>query len=263
MSEGYIYIASLKKLYYELGLESAMGLRDFHPEANITLYTHDKFIDDDRPFQVFNNVVTNIPIHRRAKMWCMARTPYDKTYYNDCDSFVVHPDISKVFNDMGDKIYMCKNLMHTVSQKVLTYFDNQGNFPIYHGAVAWYKKNDYNIEFMDAWWKEYIKQLHSPWDQPYNPVWQRFDMFTLWRLHTGRIPGLEKFDGAVITGDRRFNCTTIDGRKNDTKLPPVVMQFPRSDHKKLEGYKPLYKRLEDAPTFTDWQYTTEDSIEFN
>ena len=83
-SKGYIYVASLKKLYYELGIESATSLRDLYPEANITLFTHETFIDDDRPYKIFDNVVTNIPIHRRAKMWCMARTPYDYTFYNDC-----------------------------------------------------------------------------------------------------------------------------------------------------------------------------------
>lgn len=262
-NKGYIYVASLKKLYYELGIESATSLRDLYPEANITLFTHEKFVDDDRPYKIFDNVITHIPIHRRAKMWCMARTPYDYTFYNDCDSFVLHPDISKVFDGMGDKVYMCKNLLHTVSSKVLTYFDNDGNFPYYHGAVAWYKKTDFNIEFMETWWDEYIKQLHGPWDLPYDKIWQKYDMFTLWRLHTGRIPGLEKFKDCITTGDRRFNCTTVDGFINDTNLPPVVMQCPRTDYAELEGYKPLYERLKYVPTFTDWQYTTKDSIKFN
>lgn len=262
-SKGYIYVASVNKLYYELGIESAASLRDLHPSADITLFTHDKFVDS-RAEKIFNNIITNIPVHRRAKMWCMARTPYDQTFYNDCDSLLVHPDISKVFDDMGDKVYMCENLPHTVSRALLTYIDDQGNKPHFHGAVAWYKKNDLNIEFMNTWWSEHVKQLSEPWPYSYHPIWRQFDMFTLWRLTSGVLPGFEKFTGIVEQGDRRFNCTIVDGGITATNKPPVVIQIPRPTFKEnLTAYSYIYRNLENAPTFTDKLNAPEESIKFN
>lgn len=264
MSKGYIYVASLNYLYYQLALESAQSLRDVYPEANITLYTHDTFVDD-RAEQIFDNIVTGIPIHRRAKMWCMARTPYDQTFYNDVDSALVHPDISKVFDGLDDKIYMCENLLHTVSRMSLMWIDKSANhFPFYHGAVAWYKKTDYNLDFINTWWSEYVKQLAEPWPYPqYDEIWKKYDMFTLWKLHSGALPEYDKFKGAVQTGDRRFNCTIVDGGRTHTKLPPVNIQIPRNIFATFDTMSHKLGKPHNAPTYHDKHYNSEASIEYN
>lgn len=262
-NKGYIYVASVNKLYYELGLESASSLRDLYPEANITLFTHDMWVDS-RAEKLFNNIVTGIPIHRRAKMWCMARTPYDYTFYNDCDSLLVHPDIAKVFDGMGEKVYMCENLLHTVSRRTLMYIDNKGNKPLFHGAVAWYKKNDLNIDFMNTWWSEFVKQVSEPWPFSYSELWKQFDMFTLWKLTSGVVPGFDKFTGLVELGDRRFNCTIVDGGVTATNKPPVVIQIPRPTYKdNMPAYSYIYRNIKNAPAFTHELNTPEKFIKFN
>lgn len=265
LNNGYVYVASLNPLYYELAILSAQSLKDIHPQSHVTLFTHDKFVDD-RAEQLFDNIVTNIPVHRRAKMWCMARTPYDQTFYNDCDSVIVHPDISKVFDNLDDKIYMTKNLVYTVSRKELEYIDKDRKwFPYFHGAVAWYQKNDANIEFIDTWWRAYVKQLYSPWphgDWAFE-IWQGFDMFTLWSMLNSFYPEYDKFKDRVVEGDRRFNCVLPEGKQSESVKSPVVYQIPRDTYCKFDYWPKVARKLQDAPTFYDEHYDSEDSIEFN
>jgi len=111
--EGYIYVASYSKKYYEFAMIAGESLRTFNRKAHITLYTHECWVDD-RAREIFNNIVTGIPVHQRAKMWCMARTPYEKTFYSDVDSQVVHPRIKNVFDELGDEdMFFVMNYPHT------------------------------------------------------------------------------------------------------------------------------------------------------
>ena len=265
MNNGYIYVASLNAMYYELAILSAQSLKDLHPQAHVTLFTHDTFVDD-RAVQLFDNIVTNIPVHRRAKMWCMARTPYDNTYYNDCDSIIIHPDIAKVFDGITDKIHMTKNLVYTIARRELEYIDKDRKlFPYFHGAVAWYKKNDLNVEFIDTWWNEYIKQLANPWphDEWSHDIWRGFDMFTLWSMVNAMYPEYEKFKDRVVEGDRRFNCVLPEGRQTVDVKSPVVYQIPRDMYCSMEYWKKVVARnLENVPTYNDQPYDSENPIKF-
>lgn len=264
MNSGFIYVASRQKIYYEMGIEAAKSLKDVYPEANVTLFTHDCYVDD-RAEQVFDSVITGIPIHRRAKMWCMARTPYDQTFYTDVDSFFLHPDIKHVFNDLDDDIWMTENLLHTVSSEDLRYIDKENNhLPFFHGAVAWYKKSDANLEFMQTWWSEYVKQLIEPWPyEQYSDIWKIWDMFTLWKMYSGVIPGFEKFTGRVKLGDRRFNCTLVDYEFRGTNKPTVLMQIPQTNYKYFRTWNNMKRNCIDEPAFNDKHYTSEASIEYN
>lgn len=266
MTKGYIYVASVSKLYYEYALNSAQTLRDVYPEADITLFTHDVFVDD-RAEQLFNNIITNIPVSRRAKMWCLARTPYDQTFYNDADSLVVHPDISKVFDDLDHHIYMCENAPHTVSRRVLQYIDLQRTKPvIFHGAVAWFKKNDLNIEFMDTWYNDYIEQLYNPWPHGdwSSEVWQEYDMFTLWGMTNNLYPKYSKFEKLVKIGSRRYNTTIVDGpsKSQTDNKPAVIVQIPRTVYCEMDMGRDIMRKLRDAPTFSDKHYDCKEAIEY-
>ena len=89
-------------------------------------------------------------------------------------------------------------------------------------------------------------------------------MFTLWKLTSGVVPGFDKFTGLVELGDRRFNCTIVDGGVTATNKPPVVIQIPRPTYKdNMPAYSYIYRNIKNAPAFTHELNTPEKFIKFN
>lgn len=253
MSEGFVYVASRKKLFYELAILSAQSLKDIWPQANVTLFTHKSFVDD-RAQQLFNNVITDIPVHGRAKMWCMARTPYDVTYYTDVDSQIVHKDIRKVFSELGDyDMYFCGSIWYTTGNHKWAYIDRQQQIPVkYHGAVCCYKKTDLTLDFMQTWFDDYIKQRWEPWPHRFaHKDWQQFDMFTLWSMtNPNTFPKYQRFaDLKIKTGHKRFNGTCHDqGKGKDIEYgdkSPVIYQIDKDTWTEMYVWKDIVKRIND------------------
>ena len=69
MNKGYIYVASVNKAYYYAAKKSAESLLDFYPEAKITLFTHDFWVElgadiefvNDKPYNHDLAVSDDIP----------------------------------------------------------------------------------------------------------------------------------------------------------------------------------------------------------
>lgn len=226
---GFIYVASCSKLYYELALISCETLREYYPDADVTLFTHKNFLDDR--CKIFDTVITDIPIHARAKMWCMARTPYEKTLYNDCDSIIRHKDIKKIHDFLDDcDMFFGSQLYYTVVNYKWAYVDKKRTREaIYHGSLCGYHKTKDNIEFMQTWFDEYVKQVSTPWPYEKNHFqeWQQFDMFTLWRMTSGDFSEFDRFKNLNIKIiPRRFNNTGQD-LPEDCNGPPVITQIDK------------------------------------
>ena len=92
---GYLYVASRDERYLKAAVQSAESLLDFHPKAKITLFTEERW-DGTYDRKLFDNIIY-CDDHVRAKLWALSRTPYDKTMYIDCDTYIQHEDIKKVF----------------------------------------------------------------------------------------------------------------------------------------------------------------------
>jgi hypothetical protein len=179
---GYVYIASLSKAYYKAAVNSAISLRDHYPEANITLFTHEVFLqDNDRKF--FNNIITNIPVHKRAKMWGMAKTPYDKTLYLDSDTEIRSERIKDVFDILGKNDIMFTKIVPHVSNTRRIDDDNELE---YHGGVILYNNKKPTIKLINEWYDLYAEQVKCSWSKSqfaqYDPKMKPWDQFTIWYL---------------------------------------------------------------------------------
>jgi len=246
--DGFIYVASNNRLYYELALLSCESLKSFSPKTHVTLFTHEKFCDDR--CKIFDNVIVEIPIHVRTKMWAMARTPYNRTIYNDCDSLICHKDVSKMFDFLDSCDLFCgSNLLYTVGSIRWTYIDKaRKHIPKYHGSMWGYNKTDLNIDFMQTWFDEYVKQITTPW--PYSKThyqeWQQFDMFTLWKMTCGLFDEFERFNKLKIEIlSRRWNTTSQDLRE-DLDGPPVITQIDKDTWRKMgNAWKIIEKGMKD------------------
>jgi hypothetical protein len=179
---GYVYIASLSKAYYKAAVNSAISLRDHYPEANITLFTHEVFLqDNDRKF--FDNIITNIPVHKRAKMWGMARTPYDKSLYLDSDTEIRSERIKDVFDILGKNDIMFTKIVPHVSNTRRIDDDNELE---YHGGVILYNNKKPTIKLINEWYDLYAEQVKCSWSKSqfaqYDPKMKPWDQFTIWYL---------------------------------------------------------------------------------
>lgn len=246
--DGFIYVATRNRMYYELALLSCESLKSFSPKTHVTLYTHENFFDDRA--KIFDQVIVDVPIHSRTKMWAMARSPYKRTIYNDCDSQICHRDVGKMFNFLDDCDLFCgSNLLYTVGSHKWAYIDKrQKHVPRYHGSMWGYKKDPLIADFMQTWFDEYIKQVTTPWpfERDHYQVWQQFDMFTIWRMTSGLFDEFKRFDDLKIKIlSRRWNTTSQD-LPEDLDGPPVIMQIDRGTWKKMpNAWKTIEKGMND------------------
>lgn len=265
--EGFIYVATKHIMFYEMALLSAQTLRDYHKTANITLFTHEKFVDE-RAYKLFDKVITNIPIHHRAKMWGMARTPYQRTLYNDCDSFIRHGDIKKIIShlDDGTDMFFGTCLGYTVGSMKWLYIDKQRKIePKYHGSLCGYTKTDLTIDFMQTWFDEYLKQITTPWayEANHNKEWKQFDMFTLWRMTSGKFAEFDRFNKLNIKLlTRRWN-NTVQDLPDDLDGRPVITQYDKTSWMKLPTVGEILKGIKDETRTLKIRPSADSTFDFN
>lgn len=179
-NNGYVYVASVNKAYYKAAKKSAESLLDFYPEANITLFTHKDWVEED-DYKIFQHIITDdFPNHIRAKLWALSKTPYDLTLYLDCDTMVEHEDIANVFDLIGDKdIIFTRNRPYNA--KITKLSDTEEM--IYHCGLFLYRNNTQTKDLMDNWYFNYLNQIDPNWDPtPYTYKVKNWDTFTMWNL---------------------------------------------------------------------------------
>ena len=77
---GFIIVASQFYEYYEAAHLLIDSIFDYMPDANIALFAHDEWTNNDS--RCDNLYMTHdVPSHVRAKLWALSKTPFDKTIY--------------------------------------------------------------------------------------------------------------------------------------------------------------------------------------
>jgi len=191
-NNGYVYVASVNKAYYNAAKISAQSLLDFYPEAKISLFTHAEWVEDS-DYDIFDQIITDkIPNHIRAKLWALSQTPYDITLYIDCDTMIQHEDISNVFDLIGNNdILFTRNRPYNAQITKLSDTEEM----IYHCGLFLYRNNEKTKTLMDNWYKGYLEQTAPDWNSdPYPYQVRKWDTFTMWKL-------LNKTEHGVRVGD--------------------------------------------------------------
>ena len=182
-TKGFVIIASVKKGFYRYGKALAESVKDFWPDANITFFTHEEWVEPE-DYTIFDNIITEgIPRHIRAKLWALNKTPYDITCYLDADMMCQHEDIQNVFNELPDDldIVFTKNRSYNAKLTKLA----EGEEMTCHCGFFIYRKNEATMDLMGAWYTEYLKQWEPDYDMLHYPEDARkWDTFTMWRLLT-------------------------------------------------------------------------------
>ena len=122
-SKGFVVVASRNVNFYKYACNLISGIRDFYEDANITLVTEPRFLDDNHEA---DNVI-HCDNNYRAKLWGMAQSPYDITMYVDADMDCEHEDICKVWDEMKDYDMVFHQLTKEREKfYAIRYFDYEG-----------------------------------------------------------------------------------------------------------------------------------------
>jgi hypothetical protein len=179
-NNGFIIVASRKYVYYQTAINCIESLKDFYPEAHVTFFTHKDWVDDRA--SICDNIITDIPIHKRAKLWALSKSPYDITMYLDADAEIQHEDVSTIFNTIKEH--------DIVMARVRPYCAAAAKFPAgeltHHCGMFVYKRSEMLYNLFDQWFEFYCRQTKDPWDldpKLYPPkLLSPWDIFTFWRL---------------------------------------------------------------------------------
>lgn len=234
-SKGYVYIASVKPVYYGMAVQSCKSLKEHNPDAHVTLFTHEHFVTEDA--SIFDSVITGIPYHVRAKMWGMANTPYDITCYIDCDSLIVHKQVANLFDLIEDNdICYVDIIREVVADRDIEYIDLAKNIDVpMDCSFMVYKKSPLVIDMLNTWFTEFCDQQElDTWPYEFaSNKWKPFDTFTLWRVLFSSEPQFSRFKELKLKKlPKRYNVFFSSPRSR-YKGPKVILQIDRHAYTKF------------------------------
>jgi len=242
-SKGYLVVASGTRFYYVSALNCISSIKDFYPEANCTLVTEERFIDDGA--HIADNIIY-CNDHRRAKIWGMTQTPYDQTFYIDADCEIMHEDIATVFDKFDGNDVLYTYLPEERSYCYAELHFPGGKFEYCGGTCLYDTTNPLVKDYMKDWYELTVEQYAGRWwptkenGEPdyynYPETLSRWDQFSLWwlinkdekycngKLKVGRLDGTE---------DARWNRFS-KYVENHCEGEPVVWHFSAAPIKKTD-----------------------------
>lgn len=236
-NDGYLVVASKSKSFYYSAINLIESIKDHNPQAKTCLVV-DKSISDDRVSVSDHVIYTEKEGDYRAKLWGMARTPFDRTFYIDADMECVHDDIATVFDQLGDHDMVFTKLCEDRDIAFKNRYFPAGQFEL-NGGVCLYNSADKKVlEFMQKWWELYTLQKADQWwptdpetgewdlvsygDRDDNKWW---DQFTLWWL-THKDEKWTDLSIGVFDDDLRWNYyTRFKLFSISSENPPILMHY--------------------------------------
>lgn len=230
LPKGFVIIASTQKKYYYAAQECIESLKDFYPEAHVTFFTHEEWVQDS-DYQLFDNIVTEgVPNNIRAKLWALDKTPYELTTYLDADTVIQHEDIEHVFDLLPDDkdIVFTKNRPY--NSKITRVGDKDDEIMTCHCGFFVYRNNESTRELMSQWYTKYQEQRAPGFDPaPYPKEVIPWDTFTMWWLLNRS--ELDIKWGHVAEPDARWNFVwgTKDHELEDDEIVIFHYTLPQGD----------------------------------
>jgi hypothetical protein len=260
-TKGFLTVATKRKQFLMSADNLKESLLDHYPEAKFTLFTEQHFIDDpscQNYFRDFDQVLPTPSNTNREKMWGMANSPYDLTFYMDADIEIVHKDISNVFDHLEDGKYDMAyvNLTKAAAKHFVDwewgpnlYDDGWKGVPdhlAHCGGVALYDtRNPLINEFMLDWYNLYLEQRVGQWrPKEFDNIkvgdFRVWDQLTLWWLiyHSPKYKSLKwkffddnyrwnYFTSFGFNKDGSHNCHMADPNRDywKTNPHPIVIHY--------------------------------------
>jgi|TARA_B110000967_G_scaffold185956_1_gene206665 ADP-heptose:LPS heptosyltransferase len=235
LSKGFVIVASRNINFYTYAINLIQSIKDYYPEALITLVTEERFFDGRETEDTDQIIICGG--HYREKLWGMANTPYDITMYVDADMECEHEDIMTIWDEMKDYDMVFHELTKEREQfYAIREFKYNGGYEKYKlcGGVCLYRSGSPLVkEFMDDWYELYCKQYDNRWmpDGFDKEQWAKdlrhFDQTTLWWL-VNKVDKYKDLKIGIFEDDIRWNYFTqygYEGLKSKTGAPPILRHY--------------------------------------
>jgi hypothetical protein len=182
-----MYSATRREPYLHSAIYSAETLKDYYDDANIVIYTEERWRHIAEKADVFNNIVTDCPYDQRTKLYMLQHTPFDKTFYIDADTEIMHEDIKNIFNELPDTSDICITNIRDYSgaEVYLTKDKIESHKMIHHCGVFGFWNKPHILKFMKRWYEQYHFQkteLFKKENPKYLNSVRQWDQFAWWYL---------------------------------------------------------------------------------
>lgn len=174
--KGFIYGVGKLKTFMKSAKLSAMSVKDYYPDANITICAPPSLVDPQCS-EIFDNIISNdsVPNNARTKLWALSHTPYDLTMYLDADTICMSEEIQQCFDQIKNYDIVFTNIrLYNSNRKGIV---DSPNFQ-YHGGVFLYNRK--SIPFMIEWWERW-NEGQTTWKYDNYPshlrIWDQFYLF--------------------------------------------------------------------------------------
>lgn len=180
---GFLIVASIYPEYVLSANYCAGTIRDFYPDADITLFVPTELLGHVDTSLYDSVIHEGVPNHKRTKLYALSRTPYtDLTVYVDADMDCRHEDVQNIWNEMPNDADILITKIRPYNGKIAKWKNGE---MIHHGGFFMYRSNTKTLDFMQRWWTDYEKQKAEPW--PYDPneypiSLKPWDQFAFWKL---------------------------------------------------------------------------------
>ena len=254
-SKGFVMVASKRVAFYYSACNLMECIKDYMPDANVTLFCSPEF--KDHRCKDFDNVfdVKN-PDFLREKLYGMANSPYDITFYMDCDGEVVHEDIATVFDQLEDcdmKFVVLKDDPISLKSFVEKDFQCDGvieTMKLCGGVCLYDRRNSLVRDFMQDWYDMFWIQEYKETIDESKHWWKghnikdsmlRWDQFTLWWL-VNKVPKYKDLKIGEFDDNYRWNWFTSfkrneKGEYNLVKKHPIFIHHSSSMNKGFDEFK--------------------------
>lgn len=239
--KGYLIVASTNRFYYISAINLISSIKEFDPDTPVCLVVEERFLD--KAADIADDILP-CHDHRRAKIWGMAQSPYQKTFYIDADCEVVHEDIKTVFDKFDGNDILWSSLTDERSYIYKEYkWGSQGNKFHYCGGVCLYDLTKPLVkEFLEEWYDLTVEQYAGRWwpenekgeldFDVYPDSLRRWDQFSLWWL-LNKEPKYNDLKHSVLDNeyDARWNYYFCYNRDHMLGKDPIIVHYSNAEPK--------------------------------
>jgi hypothetical protein len=232
-SKGYLIVASRKRSFLISAFNLIESIRDYHPEAKIALFAEQEWIDnEDFPFDEVDHLYP-CGSWFREKLYGIANSPFDQTFYIDADCQVAHEDIATVHDRLDGHDMVFVELQKEQKKHFVEFdWDNGKEWLRHCGGVCLYDtRNPLVKEFINDWYTIFEKQDRGDWwpDKSIPHTLHRWDQFTLWWL-IHKEPKYQSLKIKFFDDNYRWNYFSsfgwkVGGKCNYGVVDPVVIHY--------------------------------------